>query len=784
MARKTEKRRTVRSAPKKAKTVGAPVTIRAGASRRTDEAAAPREDLIRGNIHPAGMMRGPRKTRRVGAPPPRLSNHKIRSQWFRARAAYPVREAPVFALVRERDRVAKSLPQASLAGAQWEQAGPTNIGGRMTSLVCHPSDPDRIWAGAAGGGVWFSPDAGQTWQPQWHSEDVLNVGSLAIDPTDPEILYCGTGEANLSADSYGGVGIYRTIDGGASWHLFASRAATGIPARIGVIAIDPFDRLHLILGGVGYAEMGSSADDLGGMYVSFNGGVTWAREEFVSKRNYWCHSIAFDPATPGRIYATFTAQGHKSGIYRSVDGGKSWTKLTKGLPSGDRFGRTSLALAPSNPRVIYALAADQLSNHADLILGVFRSTDGGDSWRNIAGNHFDDEGQLNYGTTIVVHPAKPNRVLCGGVDLHLTLNGGSAWTRVTRWDVDRKDPDYAHADHHCLVMPAGAPGRVYDANDGGLDVSDNGGTRWTNRSNGLTVSMSYDADVAQSDERVYGTGLQDNGTVITVSGNRDMFSELLGGDGGFIAWDPNDAEHVYASYQFFNIFRFRNGTYINASPPAPVSEQESVWMCFIALDPNDSDTVFTGSYRVWRTRDDGQTWLAVSPPLDGSVISAIEIAESDSDRIYVGTENGGIFRSDDRGQSWSANISSSELPGFTITRLATSPRDANVIYATVANFGPSHVFRSLDGGHTWDDIDHGQLPGVPHHVVAVIDRNGTDELYVGSDAGVFTSDTGGQTWRNISRNLPNTMVVDLVHHAAQNTLVAATYGRSMWRLKL
>lgn len=155
-----------------------------------------------------------------------------------------------------------------------------------------------------------------------------------------------------------------------------------------------------------------------------------------------------------------------------------------------------------------------------------------------------------------------------------------------------------------------------------------------------------------------------------------------------------------------------------------------------------------------------------------------------SNRIYVGTENGGIFRSDDRGGTWSANISSSELPGFTITRLATSPRNANVVYATVANFATSHVFRSQDGGDTWDDIDNGQLPRVPHHVVTVIDRSGVDELYVGTDVGVFVSDNGGQTWRNISRNLPNSMVVDLVHHTTQNTLVAATYGRSMWRVQL
>ena len=747
----------------------------------------PREDLIRGYIQPTGLVRGPRKDLVPGPRAPRLSNHKIRSQWFRSRAAYPVREAPVFALVSERDRIAKSLALAPQSGtSQWEQAGPTNIGGRATSVVCHPTMPDRIWLGAAGGGVWFSADGGQTWTPQWHAQDVLNVGSLAIDPTNPDLLYCGTGEANLSADSYGGVGIYRTLDGGQSWHLFASRTATGVPARIGVIAIDPFDRLHIRIGGVGYAEMSGlgADDDLGGMFVSHDGGVTWTRETFISPRNYWCHSIVFDPSTSGRIYATFTAQGMRSGIYRSVDGGKNWTQLTKGLPTGDRFGRCSLALAPSNPRVIYAIAADQLSARGDLVLGVFRSADGGDKWRNVAGNHFANEGQMNYGNAIAVHPTKPNHVICGGVDLHLSTNGGGAWQKVTRWNADRGDSDFAHADHHCVVMPASAPGRVYDANDGGLDTSADGGKHWANRSNGLAITMFYDADIAQSDPRVYGAGAQDNGTLITTDGNPGNFFELLGGDGGFLAWDPNDAGHVYASYQFFHIYRFRNGTSGEVSPPAPESEQNSVWMCYIALDPNDSETVFTGSFRVWRSRDDGANWTAVSSPLDGSIISTIEIADADSNRIYVGTENGGIFRSDDRGNTWTANIGGPDLPGFTVTRLASSPSDADIVYATFANFGVSHVYRTANGGLTWQDIDKGQLPDVPHHVIAVIDRSGSDELYVGNDLGVFSSDDGGLTWKNQSHNLPNTMVIDLVHHAGQNALLAATYGRSMWRLHL
>ena len=277
-------------------------------------AAGPDDDtLIPGLIRTdQELARGPRKTRAKTAPAPRLINHKTRARWFQARSAWPMREAVISRVVREREAASKSTPPAPGA-AQWEPVGPSNIGGRMTCIVCDPGRPDRIWAGAAGGGVWYSPDAAQTWRAQWHAEDVLNVGSLAIDPRNSDVLYCGTGEANLSADSYPGVGIYRTIDGGTTWQLHASCKKTGVPRRIGVIAIDPFDSQRLFLGGVGFGEV-SQGGDLGGLYVSEDGGRSWTRRTFVTTANYWCHSIVFHPTRRGVIYAAVTARGARNGI--------------------------------------------------------------------------------------------------------------------------------------------------------------------------------------------------------------------------------------------------------------------------------------------------------------------------------------------------------------------------------------------------------------------------------------------------------------------------------------
>jgi hypothetical protein len=290
--------------------------------------------------------------------------------------------------------------------------------------------------------------------------------------------------------------------------------------------------------------------------------------------------------------------------------------------------------------------------------------------------------------------------------------------------------------------------------------------------------------VAQSDSKQVGGGAQDNGTVMTTDGKPDTFFEVLGGDGGWIVFDPRDPSHFYASYYNFNIFRWRAGKYKDVTPQGLTdAEHNSVWMVYILMDPHNSKTVYSASNRMWKTIDDGDWWNPISPVFDGTTVSAIEVARANTKYVYAGTEKGGLFRSVDGGLSWSGDLSSTVLPGNIITRIETNPKNAKIVFLTVGGTGHGHVFRSDDAGLTWRDTDGGQLPDVPHQAIACRTEL-PDTVFVASDAGVFQSDDGGRQWVNISGTLPSTMFIDLVYHDKDKTLTVATYGRSIWRTKL
>jgi photosystem II stability/assembly factor-like uncharacterized protein len=718
-----------------------------------------------------------------------------RSKWFTNLTSYLDREPDALKLARYR----REIPPGDFA---WKCVGPMNFGGRVTSLVVDPGDPLHVFAGAAAGGVWETSDGGNTWETIWSKQETLNIGSLAIAPQDPGIVYCGTGEANVSGDSYPGIGLYRysKLDQ-PPLRCFTSQYGT----RVGALAVDPFDSSRLALGSISFSD----EEFAGCSILTFSSDfrpqdVTQPERPFVP--TFRCHSILFSPSVQNRIYMSIDARGAENGIWRSDDGGKLWRHLLRGLPPPEMFGRTSLAISPSNPSTMYALAGDRKHR----FLGVFRSDNEGESWRVISGSHFVKERSLGYCNCIAVDPADPEFVICGAVDLHRSRNGGADWEQITEWDLPEADPHYAHSDHHALAIPH--PGMIYDCNDGGVDVSENGGDTWNNRSKGLAIAMFYDFDAAASERDVFGGGVQDNGTLFHGAGQKaGEFIKVLPGDGGWMIIDPLDPNHIYGSSQNMDVYRLQGGSWSNVTPfQATKEERDATWMAFLAMDQSDGRSdprpVFAGSTRVWKTVDDGEHWEAVSEELDGSAITALEVCSLNPWFVYAGTNKGGVFRSIDRGNNWSGNLAGIYIPRQTISRIACHPIKKDFVMLTVPVCPPTpwtggidehgntipgtyaHVYQSVNAGLTWEDADpFRQLPDVPYTSLC-FERKPPHRVFIAGALGVFQGawDTKESLyrWTILTGELPNVMVTDIVYHELTQCLFAATYGRGVWRLEL
>jgi len=784
-----------------------------------------------------------------------FTTHKDRAEHFQQRTSYPKREV-----------VPKDLSRArTTTGPNWKELGPPDVGGRLTSLAVDPANPDRVFAGSAGGGVWFTENAGGHWKQVWSDHSpILAIGSLAFDPRDASILYAGTGEANLSGETYPGAGIFKTCDGGATWLEVGSCAnvvlqqasgagatrsfSIGVPRRIGTIAVDPFDSNHIFLGGVTHSEEEGAA-----LYETHDGGGNWdqavnangvfegsaTKGLLIGPFDYYCHSVVFHPTERGWVLAALEARGTMSGIWLSKDNGKSWTQATQGLPGGDQFGRFSFAVSAGS-KTVYALAGQQGTQAP---LGVFRSDDLGDTWKACTLPGFgtrggDNDRQLSYTNCIAVDPANPMTVIVGSLELHRSTDGGQTWRQIS----DGRNPfgrRYVHRDHHALWI---GQGRVYSANDGGFAVSEDGGDTWKMRNTGLAIALLYDVAVAPSNSGCLGCGMQDNGTWFMGAIDKPrngftpptVFRQELQADGGWCCYDRDDETHIYASQQHMDLWRHRSRDgWTNLDlRMIPDEERRSVWMAVLAMDRSVSAeprtaprAVYIGSNRLWRSLDDGDTWQAISDPFDGSVISAIEVTAVDPNFIYVGTTNGGVFRTSDGGATWSRNLAGPFSPGRVVTRIASSDTTfvpggvGTLVYYTigvVANeWSPQdtaqasarilrqlmelhrpdgsthyvefhHVLESWDGGANWADSDGGFLPNLPHNAVAPAH---TGEVFVAHDGGVavqrgsrFNFNVPGD-WLDITGNLPNIRVTDLVWHEKDLVLIASTYGRGVWMLR-
>jgi photosystem II stability/assembly factor-like uncharacterized protein len=740
-------------------------------------------------IATAGLFLEPHGSIGRLSPPSQRGPAKIPNDWFVLQRAYPGTEIPRAAQLRGFAQ-AQALRTASLAAqgegaGVWNAAGPTNIGGRITAIARPRTDPLRIYIGAADGGVLRSDNGGGSWTALFDNQPSLSIGALAIHPNNPDILYVGTGEANASGDSYDGDGIYRTTDGGSSWeHLGLVETR-----RIGRIAIDPLhpDTLYVAAAGALF-----STNPERGIYRSVDGGQTFELKHSLNDSTA-AIDVTVNPQNPNIVYAAMWERirrphvrrvgGPSSGIWRSTNAGETWSLLQNGLPlPGPTVGRIGLAVAASNPQIVYAIYA----NDPGFFAGVFKSTNGGDTWVRVTdgalSNLYSSFGW--YFGNIRVDPQDANRVYVLGVPLYRSTNGGSNWSNVT---------GSMHVDQHDLFIDPANSNSLIGGGDGGAYFTVAGPGSWV-KSFDLPITQFYaiTADY-QFPQRLYG-GTQDNSTMRTMTGNNDDYDIIWGGDGFYTVVDPTNNNFIYAESQNGGLVRSTDGgnNFVDAVTGIPSGDRRN-WSTPIVIDPTTPATLYTGTFRVFKSVNRAVSWTPISPDLTNGpgngnltfgTVTTLAVAPTQPSCILAGTDDSNVWITTNGGTLWT-NVSGS-LPGHWCTRVAFDPASAAVGYVTFSGYREDlytpHVFRTTNFGQTWTDIS-GNLPEIPVNVL-VVDPDDTQTLYVGNDAGVYVTHNLGGTWAALGSGMPNTVVSDLYLHDPTRKLVAGTHGRSMFTYDL
>lgn len=669
-------------------------------------------------------------------------------------------------------------------GGRWTSEGPTNIGGRVTGLAVDPELDDTVYLGAASGGVWRSDDAATTFAPIWPDRFPQSIGD--VDMAADGTLYVGAGEANAGGGSltYEGDGIYRSTDRGETWEN------VGLPssANVGRIAIDPGDPDTVYVAAAG--SMFRPGGDRG-LYRSTDGGDTWQR--LLAGANEWTGAIdvALDPTNPDRIFAAMWERqrtpslrrygGPGSGLYRSTDGGQTWQRLENvvelspgdetGLKPDDSLSRVGVAVAPSDPDRVYVRTATWGDFGDDK--GFYVSDDGGDTFTATAN---PPRARLGWWTGKTwVDPNDADHIFQPGQILRESFDGGQTW--ITN--------EGMHVDHHAMVWDPKVPGRVYEGNDGGVYRSDAGGATesWI-EATFQPWTQFYSLEVAEQDPGRIAGGTQDNGSLRTWGGER--WNRYGGGDGMANLISPDDVNVVYNCFQFGNCQRSTDGGEDFTRLRGAVSDRFN-WFSPLEFAPHDPNVMYFGGNRLNRSTD-GLNFEPISPDLTGGpgddpvypfgTLTTVWSAETDPDRIMAGTDDGRVWRSRDGGETWTLLLEDQPW----VTRVKIHPDRPNWAFVTLSGYragtGDGHVLWSPNGGRTWRDVS-GNLPQTPVNDVVIGPRG---RLLIGTDVGVFMGTPTGQRWWRLGDGLPLASVTDIEYNAASGKVFAATYGRGIYSI--
>ena len=692
---------------------------------------------------------------------------------------------------------------ALLAGMKWRQIGPFR-GGRALAVAGVAGDPTTWYFGAVAGGVWKSTDAGATWQPLFDDQKIASIGAIAVAESDSNVLYVGTGEACLRGNITYGDGVYKSLDGGRSWKHIGLRDSR----HIGAVAVHPKNPDIVLVAALGHAY---GPNEERGVYRSADGGRSW-QKVLYRDADTGAVDVVFDPANANILYASLwqvrrtpwslSSGGPGSGLYKSTDGGLTWTRLEgHGLPEG-LLGRIGVSVAGGGGRV-YAL----IEAHEG---GLFRSDDGGANWVRINPDHRFRQRAWYY-SHVYADPTTPDVVYISNTGLFRSGDGGKSFDLVPA----------PHGDHHGMWIDPRDPRHLIESSDGGASVSVDGGRSWTQPYNQPTAQFYHVAVDNHWPYRIYGAQ-QDNSTIAIASrdddgviGRQDWYP-VGGGESGYIAPDPNDPEIVYAGSDGGVITRYdhRTNNLRDASIyPLDVSgngaeslKYRQQWTEPVLVSRYDSNVLYSAAQYVFKSTDQGRSWKAISPdltrndkskqkPSGGPItldITSVEyydtvftVAESPRQRglLWAGTDDGLIHLTRDDGASWQ-DVTPKDMPAWSMVSLIeASAHDAATAYAAIDrhkldDFKPL-IYRTHDSGKTWTRI----VTGIPDgaYVRAVReDPTRPGLLYAGTELGVYVSVDDGAHWQSLKQNLPTVPVHDLAIKDAD--LIAATHGRSFWVL--
>ena len=704
---------------------------------------------------------------------------------------------------------APASPPGITANFKFRDIGPAVAGGRVPVVVGVPGDPNVIYVGAASGGVWKSTDGGDTWRAVFAHGDSASIGALALAPSNPNIVWVGTGEANVRNDTVTGAGVYYSPDAGKTWQFKGLKDA----GQISAIVVDPQNPDIVLVAALGN-PWGPNPER--GVFRSADGGKTWQKVLYVDDKT-GASGLVMEPGNPQVLFAgmwsaqrlpwTMINGSASGGVWRSTDGGLTWGKLTNGLPAGDT-GRITLTVAPSNPEHVYALIP---TTHGML----WSSEDLGEHWSMVSNNHALAVRQW-YFAGMAVAPDDDNRVYFASLNLMESDNGGRSAHPIDR---------AVHVDHHAVWVDPENPERILQGNDGGVYLSVNRGKTWRFLDT-LPIEQAYSVSVDTRSPFHACLGLQDNSAWCGPTSSLDQrgvtgknWIPVVGGDGEYAVIAPSDPNIVYADLEDGYSYRYNLRTHLsrmirptasyglqNTPKTLAASEYRFNWTSPIAVSPSDANTVYLGAQVLFKSTDGGRHWRVISPdltrndkskqgipggPVYHDVSSAenydtllsVTLAPTDPDKvIWAGSDDGLVHVTRDGGAHWS-NVTPRGAPEWArVYQIGVSPFDAGTAYvsfdAHMVNDDRAYVYRTDNYGKSWTGVSNG-LPAHTPVLVVREDPNRRGLLIAGTMTGLYYSLNDGGEWQPLKGNFPTLPVLDLKFAPAAHALAVATNGRGL-----